>query len=124
MSRPAEARGAASSAPAFAAPGDVFAALGDETRLGLMRRLCGRGPLSITRLAEGTQVSRQAVTKHLEVLARAGLVRGVRRGRERIWHLEPGGLDEVRAWLDAVSARWDEALERLRRAVEEPEERD
>ena len=104
-----------------AAPGSarLFAALGDETRLSLVRRLCRGGPLSIARLTEGSAVSRQAVTKHLEVLSRAGLVRGSRRGRERVWRLEPARLDEARAWLDVVSAQWDAALERLRAAVED-----
>lgn len=99
----------------------VFAALGDETRLRLVRRLSSGGPLSIHRLTEGSALTRQAVTKHLLVLARAGLVQGSRRGRERLWRLEPDPLAAARQWLDAVSARWDAALERLRRAVEEPE---
>ena len=104
-------------APASSAP--VFAALGDETRLRLVRRLCGGGPQSIARLTEGTAVSRQAVTKHLEVLARAGIVRGSRRGRERVWQLEPQRLHEAGEWLDAISQQWDAALERLRALVEE-----
>lgn len=106
--------------PARSAP--VFAALGDETRLLLVRRLSSGGPLSIARLTEGTAVTRQAVTKHLEVLKNAGLVRSARRGRERIWRLEPEQLDEARKWLDVISAHWDAALERLRLAVEEPRE--
>jgi DNA-binding transcriptional ArsR family regulator len=96
----------------------VFAALGDETRLRLLARLCAAGPLSITRLTDGTAVTRQAVTKHLHVLARAGLVRGVRRGRESLWEPEPRKLDSARRYLDLVSRRWDEALERLKSAVE------
>jgi DNA-binding transcriptional ArsR family regulator len=108
-------------APASSAP--VFAALGDETRLRLVRRLCSGGPLSIARLTEGTAVSRQAVTKHLQVLARAGVVRGSRRGRERLWRLEPQSFDEARRWLDAISAQWDAALERLRTLVEQGDER-
>ncbi len=111
--------GAARRAPARAAP--VFAALGDATRLRLVRRLSGGGPLSIARLTEGSAVSRQAVTKHLEVLARAGLVRASRRGRERLWRLEPRRLAEARHWLDAISSQWDAALERLRAAVEDGE---
>jgi DNA-binding transcriptional ArsR family regulator len=106
-------------APASSAP--VFAALGDETRLRLVRRLSSGGPLSIARLTEGAAVSRQAITKHLEVLSRVGLVRGSRRGRERVWQLEPRRLAEARRWLDAISAQWDAALERLRLAVEDGE---
>jgi DNA-binding transcriptional ArsR family regulator len=96
----------------------VFAALGDETRLALVSRLCAAGPLSITRLARGAEVTRQAVTKHLEVLGSAGLVRSARRGRERIWELEPARLDDAQEALRRISARWDEALERLRAHVE------
>ncbi len=97
----------------------MFAALGDETRLALVGRLSSRGPLSITRLTAGSAVSRQAVTKHLTVLARAGFVRGTRRGRERIWELEPQQVEIARRYLDQVSQRWDEALNRLKTFVEE-----
>jgi len=96
----------------------VFAALGDETRLAIVARLCSGGPRSIAGLTEGSSVTRQAVTKHLHVLAAAGLVRGVRRGRERIWELEAGRLDEARKYLTEISKHWDGALERLRTLVE------
>lgn len=108
-------RGAATASGA--AP--VFAALGDQTRLQLVSRLCSGGPASISRLTSGSQVTRQAITKHLEVLADAGLVRGVRRGRERIWELEAARLGDAQKWLEEISARWDQALERLRKLVEE-----
>src|SRR5512140_3510465 len=88
----------------------VFAALGDRTRLALVSRLCARGPSSIAGLSAGASVTRQAITKHLRVLQGAGLVRDVRRGRERIWELEAAKLGEARGWLDAISARWDERL--------------
>jgi DNA-binding transcriptional ArsR family regulator len=97
----------------------VFAALGDETRLALVARLCAGGPGSITRLTTGSAVTRQAITKHLHVLADAGLVRYVRRGRERIWEFETGRLDEARWCLDEISKRWDNALGRLRKFVEQ-----
>jgi DNA-binding transcriptional ArsR family regulator len=97
----------------------VFAALGDETRLGLVARLCDRGPQSIAKLTEGAEVTRQAVTKHLRVLADAGVVRGSRDGRESVWEIEPGRLEAARRCLDLVSARWDEAIERLRALVED-----
>src|SRR5437773_6934088 len=96
----------------------VFAALGDETRLRLVVRLCTEGPLSIVRLSAGASVTRQAVTKHLHALAAAGLVRGKRRGRQRIWELEPRRLQEARRYLDRISEQWDDALERLRAFVE------
>jgi DNA-binding transcriptional ArsR family regulator len=97
----------------------LFAALGDDTRLGLVARLCGGGPLSIARLTQGAAVSRQAVTKHLRALEQAGLVRSGRSGRERIWELQTRRLSEVRGYLDQISSQWDEALERLRALVEE-----
>ncbi len=96
----------------------VFAALGDETRLGLVARLSEDGPLSIARLTEGVGISRQAITKHLGALSAAGLVHGRRRGRERIWQLETRRLGEARRYLDQVSAEWDAALDRLRKFVE------
>lgn len=97
----------------------VFAALGDETRLALVARLSSHGPLSITRLTAGSAVTRQAITKHLTVLAMAGLVSDLRRGRERIWELEPEQMEVARTYLEHVSKRWDEALGRLKRFVEE-----
>src|SRR5437870_4628734 len=85
----------------------LFAALGDETRLRLVLRLASTGPESISRLTAKAPVSRQAVKKHLDVLSRAGLVRGDRRGREHIWTLEPKRLDEARMHLDTISRQWD-----------------
>ena len=97
----------------------VFAALGDETRLKLVARLCVDGPLSITRLSEGAGVTRQAITKHLEALADAGLVQHDWRGRERIWELEPTRLEMARRCLDRISDQWDAAIGRLKAFVEE-----
>ncbi|HWO13947.1 MAG TPA: metalloregulator ArsR/SmtB family transcription factor [Polyangiaceae bacterium] len=96
----------------------VFAALGDETRLALVARLGHDGPLSIARLTEETRVTRQAVTKHLEVLARAGLVLAQRTGRERLWVVNPQKLHDARRYLEQMSKQWDEALERLAAFVE------
>jgi DNA-binding transcriptional ArsR family regulator len=97
----------------------VFAALGDETRLRLVAALCAGGALSISQLTAGTEISRQAVTKHLQVLAEAGLVRDVKAGRERLWEFEVETLEEARRSLESISRQWDVALEKLRRAVEE-----
>jgi DNA-binding transcriptional ArsR family regulator len=97
----------------------LFAALGDPTRLALLGRLSAHGPESIVQLCASSAVSRQAITKHLEVLSRAGLVRGSRRGREHIWQLEPKRLADARAHLDRISRQWDDALERLRSFVED-----
>lgn len=112
-------RARAEATPA-AAPATVFAALGDPLRLDLVARLCREGPQSIASLAAGQAVTRQAVTKHLRVLEGAGLVHGSRRGRESRWELETRRLEIARRYLDVVSRRWDETIERLRAAVEAP----
>lgn len=96
----------------------VFAALGDPTRLRLVGRLSTEGPLSIAKLSEDAGVTRQAVTKHLHALADAGLLRGSRSGRERIWELEPRRLERARRYLDHLSAEWEAALARLQAFVE------
>ena len=96
----------------------VFAALGDETRLRLVGRLSSGKPESIARLSEGSRLTRQAITKHLTVLSRAGLVRDRRVGRERVWRLEGRKLAEVRQYLERISAQWDDALDRLKSFVE------
>jgi DNA-binding transcriptional ArsR family regulator len=100
-------------------PAAIFAALGDETRLLLISRLCNDGPMSITRLTNGTNVTRQAITKHLEVMRKAGLVRNARRGRERIWQLEQRRLKQAKHCLELISKQWDDALGRLQKFVEE-----
>jgi DNA-binding transcriptional ArsR family regulator len=97
----------------------IFAALGDDLRLTLVSRLCTRGPLSTTRLAEGAGVTRQAVSKHLDVLAAAGVVRSARLGRERVWEVDAAPLHAAQDWLDAISRDWDRALARLRALVDD-----
>src|ERR1700677_2350048 len=96
----------------------LFAALGDEMRLRLIAALCVGGAMSITQLTSGTDITRQAITKHLGVLAAAGLVRDVKVGRERLWEFEPAQLDEARRSLEAIAQQWDHALAKLKRAVE------
>src|ERR1043166_7759976 len=95
-------RAAASKLP-DAAP--LFAALGDTLRLGVLGRLSADGPLSIRRLSEGTGVTRQAITRHLEALGRVGLVRDARRGRERVFSLDAKRLEIARQYLDRVAAQ-------------------
>jgi len=97
----------------------LFAALGDRTRLRLVIRLCGAGPMSITRLTTGSRVTRQAVSKHLRVMEDAGLVRSARQGRESVWQLDLRRLEEARRYLDMISTQWDDALNRLRNLVED-----
>jgi DNA-binding transcriptional ArsR family regulator len=104
---------------ASAAP--VFAALGDDTRLKIVARLCTDGPQSIARLTDGSDVSRQAITKHLNLLAETGLVKSTREGRERVWQIRPTRLVEARRYLDQISDQWDAAIGRLRHLVEEDE---
>jgi DNA-binding transcriptional ArsR family regulator len=96
----------------------VFAALGDETRLRLVARLSHDGPMSIARLTSDHDMTRQAITKHLRVMAKAGLVRGTRQGRERVWQLEHRRLAEARRHLEMISAQWDVTLRRLKTFVE------
>ena len=103
---------------AVAASASVFAALGDETRLRLVSRLSRDGPMSITRLSAGFDITRQAVTKHLRVMNEAGLVRRTKHGRESLWQLEEKRLADARRHLQTISAQWDETLGRLRRFVE------
>jgi DNA-binding transcriptional ArsR family regulator len=110
-------RSAAAAQIADAAP--VFAALGDVTRLRLVARLCVDGPLSIARLSDGAGVTRQAITKHLHALDDAGLVHHSRRGRERIWELEPKRLEKARHYLGQIADQWDGALGRLKAFVED-----
>jgi DNA-binding transcriptional ArsR family regulator len=97
-----------------------FAALGDPHRLRIVRHLSRQGPQSIARLTEGSGISRQAISKHIRILERAGVVRGARRGRERLLELEPPRLRDARQLLTEVAAGWDDALDRLRRLVEDP----
>ncbi|MGN6109594.1 MAG: ArsR/SmtB family transcription factor [Kofleriaceae bacterium] len=97
----------------------LFAALGDETRLRLLFRLSAGGPASIARLSAHARVSRQAITKHVDVLAEAGLVRTKRHGRERICELAPQRIASAHAYLDRISQQWDDALARLKAFVEE-----
>jgi len=96
----------------------IFAALGDAMRLRIVAVLCAGGAMSIAQLTSGTDITRQAISKHLRVLADAGLVRDVKAGRERLWEFEPAQLEEARRSLELIEQQWDRALMRLKRAVE------
>jgi DNA-binding transcriptional ArsR family regulator len=96
----------------------VFTALGDQTRLRLIARLSAAGPMSIAGLADGFDISRQAISKHLRVMSEAGLARSGRRGRETVWQLEQDGLAEARRYLQVISDDWDGKLRRLKQLVE------
>jgi DNA-binding transcriptional ArsR family regulator len=96
----------------------VFAALGDETRLSLVGKLSHGQPQSISRLAQGSTLTRQAITKHLRVLQGAGVVHSVRVGRESLFAFRPEPLRELQSYLERVSGQWDDALARLKSFVE------
>lgn len=114
-------RSAAAAAQRLAGTAPIFAALGDPARLRLVAKLCESGPQSIVRLTQGENISRQAITKHLHALSDAGLVRNRRSGRESLWSLETQRLAEAQRYLGQISARWDEALGRLKALVERDE---
>jgi DNA-binding transcriptional ArsR family regulator len=97
----------------------LFAALGDPTRLALIQHLSQRGPASISTLADRQSMTRQGVTKHLHVLAGAGIIDGSRQGRERVWTLNPQRLAEGRRHIDIIAAGWEQALDRLKLLLEE-----
>lgn len=96
----------------------LFAALGDDTRIALLQRLAQEGPASISALAGSFDVTRQGVTKHLNVLANAGIIEGRRAGREHVWALNPASLADAHRCLDAIARGWDDALARLKAHVE------
>jgi DNA-binding transcriptional ArsR family regulator len=97
----------------------VFAALGDETRLLLVMKLCRRQPYSISELTAGSKLTRQAITKHLRVLEKVGIVHSVRTGRESLFEFDPEPMKEIRDYLDFISEQWDQALSRLKSFVED-----
>lgn len=105
-------------APRVEASAPVFAALGDPQRMVLVSRLSRSGPLSVSRLTEGTTITRQAVTKHLRVLESAGLAHSEKTGRETVWTLDHRPLARARDHLEVISRQWDDAIERLRAVVE------
>lgn len=96
----------------------VFAALGDETRLSLVSRLSLHSPQSISELSADSDMTRQAITKHLQILQDAGLIRSLRLGRQNLFEFNPQSLDKIKAYLNSISAQWDEALMRLKSFVE------
>jgi DNA-binding transcriptional ArsR family regulator len=97
----------------------VFFALGDKTRLQMIAVLCAGGAFSIAQLTANTDLTRQAVTKHLQVLADAGLVKDLKSGRERLWQFDPAQMEEARLSLESIAQQWSVALGRLKRFVEQ-----
>ena len=101
-----------------AAPASVFAALGCATRLELVSRLGAGEEYSITELTDGLDLTRQAITKHLQVLQLAGLVESQRVGRESRYSIRPAPIAQATDYLSRISSQWDEAIARLRKTVE------
>jgi DNA-binding transcriptional ArsR family regulator len=97
----------------------VFGAVADPTRRGILERLRSQGALSIKQLSDPLTMSRQAVTKHLDILIASRLVEVRRVGRERLHFLDPAPLHEVEAWLKPYSEDWDRRLERLKQHLED-----
>lgn len=97
----------------------LFDALGDPNRLRIITRLCEGGPCSTVQLTQVIPVTRQAATKHLLLLEAVGLVASDRKGRERIWRIQPEPLVQAGDYLTALSRRWDDAIDRLRAFVED-----
>ena len=106
------------SAANYAEHARIFSALGDETRLAIIAKLCKNQPLSVAELTENTNLTRQAISKHLRILECAGLVESVRIGRETLFEVRTQKLADVRRHLDVISQQWDGALERLQLFVE------
>lgn len=116
--RPAGAASLATLAQSSEALASVFSALGDPTRLKLVAVLCAGGALSIAQLTANTDITRQGVTKHLQVLADAGVVRDMKTGRERLWQLDPAQIEEARRTLEVIGRQWEIALGKLKAFVE------
>ena len=96
----------------------VFAALGDRTRLKLLMTLSEGQTRSIASLAVDAGITRQALTKHLRVLENAGLVTRRREGRESRYAFRPETIGDARAFLESISAQWDQAIGGLRAHLE------
>jgi DNA-binding transcriptional ArsR family regulator len=112
---PAQYRRARHKRPAHA---ELFAALGHKARLALVARLCAGPPESISQLTSGSRLTRQAVTKHLRVLERAGIVHSARAGRESLFALDPEPMQQMQDYLGRVSREWDRTLARLKAFLE------
>jgi DNA-binding transcriptional ArsR family regulator len=101
--------------PAHTPSPDVFTALGDTHRRRLLETISERGSATATELAAELPVTRQAVSKHLAALSRAGLVSSERAGRETLFRVTPEPLEGAIAWMVRVGGEWDRRLADLRR---------
>ena len=96
----------------------LFAALGEPTRLSVVDRLRDGSERSIASIATGLPISRQALTKHLKVLEAVGIANSRRLGRETVYRIDPAGLIAAERWIADVSSQWDSAIDRLKKHVE------
>ncbi|WED42417.1 ArsR/SmtB family transcription factor [Legionella cardiaca] len=96
----------------------IFAALGDQIRWSLVLRLGKGTPQSISQLTQGSNLTRQAITKHLKILQNANIVHCTRAGRESLFTLEAQTFNDMKNYLDFVARQWDQALSRLKAFVE------
>jgi DNA-binding transcriptional ArsR family regulator len=97
----------------------VFSALADTTRRQLLATLAESSPKTASQLAREFPITRQGIMKHLNLLAEAGLVQAQPMGREKRYSFSPEPLHEVSDWIEAIGAKWDERLQRLKNLVED-----
>jgi DNA-binding transcriptional ArsR family regulator len=97
----------------------LFDALGDPNRLRIIVRLCDHGPSSTSQVTSVIPVTRQAASKHLQLLESVGLVTSSRRGRERLWAVRTEPLASASDYQSQLSHRWDAAVDRLRSYVQD-----
>lgn len=105
-----------------AAAVDVFTALANPARRQILASLKDR-PRHVKELAQGFTIGRPAVSEHLQVLRRAGLVREEPRGRERYYHLDPRPLSEIETWLQTFTHYWSERLQSLEVLLDQEKDR-
>jgi DNA-binding transcriptional ArsR family regulator len=100
----------------------TFAALADPTRRAILARLA-QGETTVSELAKPFKMSGPAVSKHLKVLERAGLIAKGREAQRRPCRIAPGALKDVDAWLERYRELWDERLDRLESYLREVQAR-
>src|SRR5258707_10436423 len=100
----------------------VFAALADSTRRQLLSNLARHSPKTITQLANEFPITRQGITKHLDLLAKAGLVQSWTQGREKHYSLAPEPLSTITTWIESIGQQWEARLANLRTLVESDED--
>ena len=105
----------------FQALSDTFAALGDATRLAILSRLASEGDMTVQEIARPFAMSLPAVSQHLKVLERAGLIARGRDGQKRPCRLNAERLDETARWFDHTRAAWEARLDRLERFLAQPQ---